>query len=167
MKYLALIFLFSTVGYAEAVEFISSETDAWTISNGQFDGHETQLRFRPNLKKQIGRSDFPRLLTITWEYSPEPSTNSLPYSDDLNLMHAFEDNLVMALEVNNSAIFSHVFTSKGIRKWHFYVKDIEVISEILNSTLEPDLPISLSVKDDVDWSEYSYILKITTKKDND
>lgn len=139
-----------------------SESDAWTISEGNQGGHPTQIRHRPNMAKHVGHPDYPRRLTITWDYESEPGANGLPSSKVLDEMHSFETTICDAFENNCDAVFVFAFTSNGNREWHFYIRDVEVVGDILNRTLKPGLPIDIAVEDDPEWSEFSSVLDMVT-----
>ncbi len=138
----------------------AAANDAWTVVEGKLDQTLTQIRYRPNAEKSIGNPQYPRRLTIIWEFEPNNIDGSLPYSDDLIQMQSFEVKLTDALEKDGVAIITFIYTASGQREWNFYIRDVEAASAIINKTIEPGLPLKISVEDDPSWSEYEHVLKM-------
>lgn len=142
----------------------SAASDSWTVSEGSYAGQPTQIRHRSGLAAYVGHPDYPRRLTITWEYEAAEEFGALPSPQLLEQMHAFEEKLSDAFDENRDGIIAFIFTCNGTREWHFYIQDVEVIGDILNRTLETGLPISIEVEDDAEWSEFSDVLSMVSDR---
>ena len=138
-----------------------ADSDAWNLAEGKFNECPSLLRYRPNLKNFLGHSDYPRRLTIVWEYEKKEGTNGLPTDDQSDAMREFEDALIGVLDSDRIAILSFIFTNNGIREWNFYIGDVQFVGEKINEALadKPGLPISLEVQDDPEWTEMANVLQ--------
>lgn len=134
--------------------------DAWNIAEGQHDGYPAQIRYRPEINIEFLQSRFNNLLTITWEYELKEEDNYLPGPGDFDSMHNFETQLTDSLEENEAGVITFIFTSNGKRIFNYYVNDIDAVSDILNTRIEPGLPIQLSVEEDEEWLEFKNILEL-------
>jgi hypothetical protein len=139
----------------------AADTDVWDIATGENDGRPMLIRFRPMLRDFLGHDSFPRRLTVTWIYEPDPIRAGLPNQDQADEMAAFEGHLVAALDPNRIAVLAFVFTNNGLRQWTYYSSDTDLVRELINSALEdhPDLPIRLLAEDDPEWNSLRAILK--------
>ena len=137
----------------------SADSDAWTGAEGRIQGKPSLLRFRPNLKEHLGNPNYPRRLTITWEYD-EDNPSGMPSPIQSDEMQSFEDAIVESLDHDRLAILAFVITNAGIREWHFYVGEVPEVGNRINQALStfPKLPISLQVEDDPEWNELKMVL---------
>jgi hypothetical protein len=133
-----------------SAEIPASESDAWTVAEGEVQGLPSLLRFRPNLKDWLGDPRYTQLLTIYWQYESSNSSG-MPDDESSEAMGLFEDTLEAALDSDRMAILAAVRTGSETRSWHFYLRDIETVSQRINQALGPGLPIELEVEDDPDW----------------
>lgn len=138
-----------------------ADSDAWTLAEGKFREKPTLLRYRPNLKNFLGHSNYPRRLTIIWEYEEKEGRDGLPCDDQSDEMREFEDALIAVLDSDRIAILAFIFTHDGNREWNFYIGDVQVVGEKINEALadKPGLPISLEVEDDSEWTEMAKVLQ--------
>ncbi len=75
-------------------------------------------------------------------------------------MQGFETKLTDCFEDKNVGVITYIFTSNGQRKFCYYVNDIDVVSNILNTEIEPGLPIQLTVEDDKEWQDFKSVLDL-------
>jgi hypothetical protein len=136
----------------------AAEEDTWATANGSIDGRPSTARYRPSLLGTLGHPALPRRLLITWEYGDD-GESGLP-SDEAELL-AFESTLRDALDRDRTAVLAFVFTHLGVREWHYYVDDLELVGDKINDALasQPDLPISIKAFDDPEWTELASVLR--------
>ena len=138
--------------------FQAAVEDTWATANGSIDGRPSTVRYRPGLSNTLGHPALPRRLLITWEYGDD-GESGLPR--DETALHAFERALHDALDRDRTAVLAFVFTHLGVREWHYYVDDLEVVGDKINDALaeQPDLPISIKAFDDPQWAELASVLR--------
>lgn len=138
--------------------FRAAVEDSWATANGSIDGRPSTVRYRPGLSSALGHPALPRRLLITWEYGDD-GESGLP-SDEAAL-HAFESALHDALDRDRTAVLAFVFTHLGVREWHYYVDDLDAVSDKINDALadQPDLPIWIKAFDDPEWTELASVLR--------
>ncbi len=137
-----------------------ANADAWNIAEGKHNGYPSQIRYRPKLNLEHLQSKFPKLLTAIWEYESNKTNNHLPCPEVYDSMQSFETKLTDSLEEKDAGVITFIFTSNGQRKFCFYVNDIDIVTNILNTVIEPGLPIQLTVEEDKEWQEFKSILDI-------
>ncbi len=140
------------------VEVPSAETDAWNIAEATIEGKPSILRYRPELKAWLGDTRYPRILRIVWRYE-ETNATGMPSDDQSASLGDFENTLQSAFDKNRLAVLAFVLTGRGSREWNYYVADTDQVGEAINQSLEPGLPIELSVQDDADWQELRLVYK--------
>jgi len=135
------------------------DRDEWTLAEGTIEGRPSMLRFRPRLSTVLGHPLLPRRLVVLWDYGDD-GDSGMPDAETAEDLDLFESALNEALDPDRAAVLAFVFTHIGVREWHYYVADIELVSERINDALseQPDLPIELSAYDDPDWSELATVL---------
>ena len=138
--------------------FQAAVDDTWSTANGSIDGRPSMVRYRPGLSSTLGHPALPRRLLITWEYGDD-GDSGLP--KDETELHAFESALHAALDRDRTAVLAFVFTHLGVREWHYYVNDLDVVGDKINEALadQPDLPISIKAFDDPEWTELASVLR--------
>jgi hypothetical protein len=138
--------------------FRAAIEDTWATANGSIDGRLSTVRYRPGLSSALGHPALPRRLLITWEYGDDGESGQP--SDETEL-HAFERTLHEALDRDRSAVLAFVFTHLGVREWHYYAGDLDLIDDKINEALadQPDLPISIKAFDDPQWTELAAVLR--------
>ncbi len=139
---------------------LTTDNDLWTGATGENEGSPFILRFRQNLNGFIATQKYNSRLTITWSYDSEDET-LLPSDNEMELMGAVEDRLVVVLESDVHSVLAFVYTGQSQREWHWYSTNVEEAVNRLNSALADfdALPIELSVEDDPEWSEYNAVLE--------
>ncbi len=137
--------------------------DAWNIAEGKDKGYKAQIRYRPKLDLEALQTKFPKLLTVEWEYESNEINNYLPLPEDFDSMQSFETKLTDTLEEKDVGVIAFIFTSNSLRKLCFYVNDIDVVSNTLNTEIEPGLPIQVAVEDDREWQEFKRILDLVNE----
>lgn len=132
--------------------------DTWATANGSIDGRPSTVRYRPGLLSTLGHPELPRRLLITWEYGDD-GESGLP-RDEAKLL-ALERTLHDALDRERTAVLAFVFTHLGMREWHYYVGDLDIVDDKINDALadNPDLPISIKAFDDPNWTELASVLR--------
>jgi hypothetical protein len=97
---------------------------------------------------------------ISWTFE-QHQENGLPTEEQSELLQDFEDSLLQELDPDRTAILAFVYSSAGLREWHFYVGDMDDVGRRINSALsdKPALPIDLTAHDDSDWSELLSVLR--------
>ncbi|GFD91078.1 hypothetical protein KUL152_33040 [Tenacibaculum sp. KUL152] len=136
----------------------SADTAAWNIAEGLRDDKPILIRYRPDLDGLFGHPSYSQRLVIFWDYVCANSTG-LPNNNLLNDMREFEDSIVDVLDKDRLGIFVYSYTHSGTKEWHFYVSNIQLVSETINNALAsfPKLPIELQVIDDPQWDNLKNI----------
>jgi len=146
--------------YNGGMEMIAAADDGWKIVEGVLNDVKTQIRYRHELNIDTYKNKFRDLLTIIWVYEPNDIDQSLPHLDDLEPMQSFEVALTDSFEEAEVGTLAFVYTAKGQREFGFYISSVDSASDIINSTLVPDLPIDISLTNDDRWSEFQGILDL-------
>lgn len=136
----------------------AADDDTWATADGSIDGRPSTVRYRAGLLSMLGHPELSQRLLITWEYGDDGEAG-LP-SDEAELL-AFESTLHDALDHDRTAVLAFVFTHLGVREWHYYVGDLDVVDDKINEALasQPDLPISIKAFDDPQWAELASVLR--------
>jgi hypothetical protein len=137
----------------------AASDDAWTLAEGSIDGRPSMVRFRPALSKVLGHSALPKRLLVTWDYGDDGEAG-MPDDTTSSELEAFESILQAALDPDRTAVLACVFTHHGLREWHYYFRDIDLLDDMINEALaeQPDLPISIKAFDDPEWTELAAVL---------
>ena len=144
---------------AGAIERFDLESQTgWVGAEGEIEGMPTLVRIRQDLDLFVGHTDWPRRLTISWEYEAD-NPSGMPAPELSDEMRTFEDALVPAVERDKTAILAFVFTCDGLRHWHFYFSDIGAVQTRLTDALAqlPRFPLDMSAEDDPEWSLYQAV----------
>jgi len=133
---------------------ISANDDAWSIAEAELNNRQLLIRFRPNLGDFGGRSNFPMKLRVIWTYGDD-GNSGMPDIEQSDAMQVLEDDLVAEVERENTAILAFVYTSQGMREWHFYFAVLAELQTALDraSADKPGLPLEVDADEDPDWSE--------------
>ncbi|MBF7074450.1 DUF695 domain-containing protein [Glaciecola sp. MH2013] len=147
------------------MDIVSADKDSWNNAESIIDGTPSLIRYRPDLEYLLGHKDYPRKLTIFWDYEKKEN-NGLPTDEQMEEMRKFEDVVVPALDLDRLAIFVLAFTKDGTREWHFYTGDIGAVGKRFNESLSsfPKLPIELQVETDENWDKLRQIYEICSKE---
>ena len=145
------------------MKIAAAQTDAWNIAKGKNPEQASLLRFRPSLQKFLADENYPRRLTITWDFSPGDA-DGMPTDTQSADMKDFEKLLLDALDPDRLAILAFVYTTRGSREWHFYFSDADEVSQRINQALAgvPTLPIQLHVEEDPNWEPLRQVYQICT-----
>jgi hypothetical protein len=111
-----------------------ADSDAWTVADGEYDGRPTLLRFRPNLAHVLGHPALPRRLVVTWTFDQD-DWSGLPNSEQSKDLEWFEDCLTSALDPGRAAVLAFVFTHAGVREWHYYFSDSNIVQSRIDLAL--------------------------------
>jgi len=136
----------------------AADQDTWATANGSIDGRPSTVRYRAGLLRTLGHPELPRRMLITWEFGDD-GQSGLP-GDEAELL-AFESALHDALDRDRTAVLAFVFTHLGVREWHYYVGDLELVGDKINDALasQPELPIAIKAFDDPEWAELVSVLR--------
>jgi hypothetical protein len=117
------------------------------------------VRFRPNLQNFMEAGIHDKRMDIIWTYETG-NESLLPELADMDLMEEVENALVAVFEQDNQTILTFTFTGENERWWAWYTTDVDIAGERLNEALAQfeELPISISVINDPEWSEYMAVL---------
>jgi hypothetical protein len=142
----------------------AANSDAWNIAKGKNPEKPTVLRFRPSLEAHLGDDNYPRRLTIIWQFEAADASG-MPSDTQSADMKDFEDTLIQALDPDRLAILAFVFTSGGSREWHFYLSDVSEVGIRINKALAtiPHLPIDLTVDHDPEWNELRQVFQLCSR----
>jgi hypothetical protein len=143
----------------------AANSDAWNIAKGKNPEHPTVIRFRPSLEAFLGDVNYPRRLTIIWQYDAV-ETDGMPSERQSQDMKDFEEMLIQTLDQDRLAILAFVVTHGGSREWHFYLSDVSEVGIRINKALAsiPDLPLDLTVNDDPEWDELRQVFQQCNQK---
>jgi len=126
--------------------------DRWAIAEGEGPAGRSITRYREPVLGPDQTAGYPRCLRIVWGYADEGS-GALPDSDTTNLLQAFEDRLVAALENDAHAVLTAVLTYDGARQWVFYTADVSTCGARIDTMPQEQdpYPIELDAFDDPEW----------------
>lgn len=138
----------------------SANTDAWTGAEGEYEDYPTILRFRPNLVNHLGNANYPNLLTVIWKYKFSDDSG-MPSEEQSDEMKGFEDMLITLLDPSRIGILAFIYTSAGMREWHYYIGDVDKTMSTITDELAnyPRYPIRFELSDDPDWQELNSVLE--------
>lgn len=127
-------------------------------ATGEQDGRPViyrSMQFVPDGERE---SDYPSLINIYWPFDVK-SNNGMPDRDSNNKQMEFEDAL-SSLDVSGTSHLMLVITGNGRKEWIWYVKDIELWMEKLNSLLAGTevYPIEIETSHDPEWAAYHHFL---------
>ncbi|MCW1717508.1 DUF695 domain-containing protein [Pseudoalteromonas sp. A3] len=132
----------------------SADIASWNIADKKVNGTVGLIRYRPELHFLLGHTNYPKKLTIFWDFE-QSNSSGLPSDAQIEEMRQFEDAIVPVLDDDRLAIFVFTYTFNGTREWHFYTNDISSVGERINSALSKfaKLPIEMQVETDERWSK--------------
>ena len=146
---------------------ISADDDAWTIAEGNVEGRPLLIRIRPDLVNFQGVENFPMKLTIRWTYGDDHDSG-MPSDQQSEEMRNLEDDLVAEFEREDAGVLAYIYTACGMREWHFYFADIEIIQTAINAATngKPKMPLEIEADEDPDWSEHMSLAKTVSSGDS-
>lgn len=138
-----------------------ADDDEWATAEGTMNGRPSFIRFRPRLQSHLGNPDYPRRLTIFWDYEDD-NTSGMPSPEEIDEMRVLEDALIGALDPERLGIVAYVYTCAGTREWHFYVNDVSEVEISINQALGefPKFPIDLQIEDDPGWDNLQEVYSL-------
>jgi len=85
----------------------------------------------------------------------------MPSDHQSEEMREFEDLLQAHLDADGAAILAFVRTHSGCRCWTYYIADVQLLSQRINTAVanRPNLPIEFEVTDDPEWTALKTILE--------
>ncbi|MDO6567724.1 DUF695 domain-containing protein [Alteromonas sp. 1_MG-2023] len=139
----------------------AADTASWNIAESKVNGQPSIIRYRPDLHFVLGDKNYPKNLTIFWDYEYSDSSG-MPSNTLSEEMRQFEDAIVPILDIDRLAIFVFTYTVNGTREWHFYTNDINAVGEKINSALSnlPKFPIKMQVETDADWTKLREVYEL-------
>lgn len=144
----------------EDLKRIITEEDQWSLAEGENNSAPFILRFRPHLLPFVELQQYNIRLMVLLKYEIFTS-NLLPSDEQYEMFERFENEIIVEVESNLSAVLAFVYTWNGQREWHFYTvnfKDAEdKITKILNDINYSGI-IELQVEEDPEWNEYNSVL---------
>jgi hypothetical protein len=152
---LAIVLCFQAVAAQNAIgSTVASivEADKWTLAQGSHNGKPVVIRYRDGFESRPDISAYPHRLTVTWSFEPDKS--GMPSRASNDVMTAFEDHLIIALERDLSAVVTAVITNAGSRQWVIYAKSAGVCANRIKAIPRKSdaSPIALDSDDDANWS---------------
>jgi uncharacterized protein YcfL len=167
-RHLALITLLCLFGCAtshtpvshpkESVVSESFDSIGWSIAESQTDLYKFQVRYR-RFEKAFPRTQYPNRLNIFWNVS-FPDHEGLATKEELEKLHSFENRLVDAVEIDESAVLAAVLTGRNEREFVFFAKDPkDFVRRLTEMPQEIDrYPIQIHLNQDPSWSYFDEII---------
>lgn len=136
----------------------SADSAIWEIAEGRTNEYPFQVRFRKP-SSNINKSHYPKRLNVFWSMRA-PSDQGLATKEELEDLHTFEDQLVAAVERDESVILVAVLTGRSEREFVFYVKDPQIFVQRLSEMPQEEerYPIEIHLEDDPEWAYFESIL---------
>ena len=134
--------------------------DRWFLAKGSWqDDMPIIMRVREQLETFVGDPKYPTRLILNWTFDA-PRDNGFPSSQDADLMEAFEERVLLALERNLHSLAVAVVTHNGEREWIFYTQKADEALNRINTLLagDPPYPLKITACPDPEWAEYKGIL---------
>ena len=132
----------------------------WSVAEGKTDLYKFQVRYR-RFEKAFPRTNYPNRLNIFWNVS-SPDQEGLATKEELEKLHSFENRLVAAVELDESAILTAVLTGRKEREFVFFAKDPnDFVHRLTEMPQEKDrYPIQIRLNQDPSWSYFDEIIPI-------
>jgi hypothetical protein len=135
-----------------AAPMAQSEGD-WSVGKASDAGHPLLIRHLSRLPSWVTRTDFPKLVAISWKLE---QAGGMPTSAESARIYGFEDVLSAAVETSKVGVLTTIVTANGVVEWQYYAVDHGRFMEELNRAMSkrPKVPIEMSLQSDPSWSAY-------------
>jgi len=134
--------------------------DTWFGGELEIGEKKAIIRGRSHLKNFKESEKYNDIVQITWNVE-NPTDNGIPTPDENISMGKMEDALIESVESDLQSVLAFVQTYDNTRTWFFYSEETEIFMTRLNKTLSKfkELPISIELIEDADWTAYSKVLE--------
>ncbi len=142
-------------------------TDNWFTALSEENGQLVYVTGRKDLEDFRKKRALRIRAEIKWSYSAD--STGMPQGKEGELIAEVEEKLRRAMEKDKLAILTGNYTGAGAKYWVFYTRHLPSFGERLNDCLAEYelLPLEIQCEEDPDWEEYSDMLTLDSKDDND
>jgi len=131
--------------------------DEWLEVKRKVNENVVLFRYRADINPEICFSDYPTLVSVTWEFAE--------YDDPFKFQGSIEEHhsdLEQSLEhliEEGSGVLILVRTGEGVKEWLWYVKNFEDWMIKLNQSFsdKPAFPIKINPYDDPEWGTFKQL----------
>jgi hypothetical protein len=131
--------------------------DEWLEVKREVNESEVLYRYRAAINPALCFSEYPTLVSITWEFAEYD--DPFKFQGSVEAHHADLETSLGGLNGEENGFLILVRTGEGVKEWLWYVKDFDDWMIKLNQSFsgKPAFPIKINPYDDPEWGTFKQL----------
>ncbi|HYH75616.1 MAG TPA: DUF695 domain-containing protein [Candidatus Saccharimonadales bacterium] len=128
--------------------------EAWTVSEGKYDGHRITVRKNVGARSLCGDAAYPFRLGIAIPFL-DPQKDGMPLKGENEIYNRIEDLICDYFEPHNSGVLCLVLTTQGMKEFILYTNTDKLVDLIGSLKIHfSEYDIQHYVEQDTEWEVY-------------